>query len=321
MSWFFFAMICIIGWGTADLFYKKSSDADDKQSHLKLAVWVGMVMGICAVILIPFSETEMTIPSIISNIIKYSPASAGYILSMIIGYAGLRYLEISIVSPVQNASGALSMICMMLFFVFTGKIKDITEEFSLLDIVGTVLIVAGVIGIAITERNLSLNQTNPKELDKKYITGSLALVFPLLYCLFDTLGTAADGIILDEDSGLGLGEIDVLILYGLTFFSAGLCIWIYLWIRNRKVYNPFGKGQASKGLAAICEEFGQFFYVYAMASKPMLAAPMVASYCIVSVILSRLILKEKLTRSQYIMVITVITGIVILGISDGLAEV
>ena len=52
----------------------------------------------------------------------------------------------------------------------------------------------------------------------------------------------------------------------------------------------------------------------------MLAAPMVASYCIVSVILSRLIIKEKLKASQYACVISVIIGIVLLGISEGLAE-
>ena len=38
--------------------------------------------------------------------------------------------------------------------------------------------------------------------DSKYKLGALALLFPLLYCFFDTLGTAADGIILDEETGL-----------------------------------------------------------------------------------------------------------------------
>ena len=50
MSWFLFALICLLGWGFADMFYKKSSDDDDKYSHLKIAVWVGLVMGVCAII-------------------------------------------------------------------------------------------------------------------------------------------------------------------------------------------------------------------------------------------------------------------------------
>ena len=101
MSWFFFALICLLGWGCADLFYKKGTDEHDRYSHLRIAVWVGLVMGICAIImmLIPFDEelkTPMSVGALIENGIKYSPASLCYILSMVIGYAGLRYMEVSI---------------------------------------------------------------------------------------------------------------------------------------------------------------------------------------------------------------------------------
>lgn len=320
MSWFLFALICMLGWGCADLFYKKGTDEDDKYSHLKIAVWVGLVMGVCAFILMPFSESKMEAGTLLTNALKYTPASVSYIVSMVIGYAGLRYLELSIVSPIQNASGAMSAICMLVFFVVTGRITDIGEEFSALSWVGVVFIVAGVMALAIVEKKLSKNDAEVVNAEKKYKFGALALLFPLMYCVFDTIGTAADGIILDEESGLGIGEIDVLVLYGLTFLLAGICAWVFLWIKEGKPYNPFAKSELYKGVAAVCEEFGQVFYVYAMAKEPVLAAPMVASYCIISVILSRIFVKEKLKASQYACVISVIIGIVILGITDGLAE-
>ncbi len=134
-----------------------------------------------------------------------------------------------------------------------------------------------------------------------------------MYCLFDTLGTSADGIILDEEVGLGLGEVDVLILYGLTFLLFGLCAWIFLWIREKKPYNPFARTELSKGIAACCEEFGQVFYVFAMSRNPVVAAPMVASYCVVSVLLGRLFLKEKLKAAQYACIFAVIAGIIVIG--------
>ncbi|MBR6427740.1 MAG: EamA family transporter [Clostridia bacterium] len=316
MSWFFLALICMIGWGCADLFYKKGTDDSDRYSHLKTAVWVGLVMGICSFILMPFAETPVQAGAFLSNALKYAPASLSYIISMIIGYAGLRYLELSIVSPIQNGSGAMSAICMLVFFVATGKISNISEEFPALQWVGVVFIVAGVIALAAVERRLSAAET--PEAGKKYRFGALALLFPLAYCLFDTIGTAADGIILDEETGLGLGEIDVLVLYGLTFLLAGIICYVFLWIREGKPYNPFARTEWSKGVAACCEECGQVFYVYAMAREPVLAAPMVASYCIISVILSRIFVKEKLKASQYACVISVIIGIVILGICDGI---
>ncbi len=319
LSWFILAVICVLGWGFADLFYKKGTDENDRYSHLKIAVWVGLVMGIAAFILMPFSETKFDLSGLVRNAVAYSPASLCYIISMVIGYAGLRYLELSIVSPVQNASGAFSAIAMIVFFSVRGSFGSITQELSALDIIGTLLITAALIALAIVENRISVSENGTKT-DRKFRFGALALIFPLLYCIFDTIGTAADGIILNEETGLGLGEIDVLILYGLTFMLAGIVSWIIIYIKEKKAYNPFAKGELAKAQAAVCEEFGQVFYVYAMAAKPVIVAPMVASYCVVSVLLSRIILKEKLRASQYACVFTVIAGIIILGVSEGLAS-
>ena len=323
MNWFFFALICVLGWGGADLFYKRGTDENDKFSQCKIAVWVGLVMGVTALILLPFAESSTSsFGDFWGYFVSYLPASLGYIISMVIGYAGLRYLELSIVSPVQNASGALSAIVMVVVFVVTGSIENLSEEFSVLDYVGTGIIVFGVIALAIVEQRLSNKEKTLeiKEDEKKYRFGALALLFPILYCVFDTIGTAADGIILDEEVGLGIGEIDVLILYGIAFFIAGVGFWLFMLIKQKKPYNPFSKTEINKGVAAVCEEFGQIFYVYAMASNPVLAAPMVASYCVISVLLSRIFLKEKLKWSQYACIIAVIVGIVIMGVSEGLAE-
>lgn len=319
MAWFFFALICALGWGFADLFYKKGTDESDSQSHLKIAVWVGLVMGLCSIILLLLFKPDMSLSEFFLNIIKYMPASLSYIISMVVGYAGLRYLELSIISPIQNASGALSAICMIVYFAFIGKITNFFDEFSVLDIIGSIFIIAGVIVLAFVENRLSKEEQGMNKEDRKYRYGALAILFPLLYCVFDTIGTAADGIILNENSGMNLSEIDVLILYGLTFMVAGIFCWLYMLLKNKKAYNPFRKSEINKGIAALCEEAGQIFYIYAMAINPVLAAPMVASYCIISVILSRIIIKEKLRRPQYFCVVLVIVGIVILGISEGLA--
>jgi len=302
-----------MGWGLADIYYKKSSNETDTYSHLKLAVWVGLVMGVCAAALLPLTESSFTAASLAKNALRYAPASLCYILSMVIGYAGLRYLELSIVSPIQNASGALSAICMTVWFLAVGRITELRDVFSLLDMVGTALIVVGVVALAIAEQRMTTQSA------KKYRYGALALLFPLLYCVFDTAGTAADGILLDGTTGLGLGEIDVIVLYGLTFFVMGLAAWLFLLIREKKPYNPFARSERSKAVAAVCEEFGQVFYVYAMAAKPVLAAPMVAGYCVVSVLLSRVMLGENLGKGRYACVVLVMCGILFLAVSEGLA--
>ncbi len=69
-------------------------------------------------------------------------------------------------------------------------------------------------------------------------------------------------------------------------------------------------------MAAIFETVGQFTYVYAMSSEAIVAAPMVACYSIVSMILSRIFLKEKLTKAQYACIVVVMLGIAVLGVYD-----
>lgn len=314
------SLICAFCWGIADLFYKSSTDENDKHSHLKIAVWVGIAMGIMAICCLPMTESHLSLFNLFSKYaVAYSPASISYIVSMVIGYAGLRYLEISIVSPVQNASGAFSAIGMAFYFTFFKK-ANLLDKISVLDIIGSIIIVAGLVLLGIVEQKLSNNELNLTGENKKYRFGALALIFPIMYCIFDTIGTSFDGIILDEKHGLGIGENDVLVLYGLTFFIAGIGCWLFMLIRNKKPYNPFKKSEIKKGAAATAEIGGQIFYVYAMASNPLLAAIIVSSYCIISVILSRIFLKEKLVASQYACILTVILGIIILGVSEGIAE-
>ena len=312
MSWLFFAVICLLGWGGADYFYKLGSGTEDRLSHLKLAVWVGLVMGVSALVLLPFTESGFHVKDLPGAMLAYAPASLSYIVSMVIGYAGLRYLELSIVSPVQNASGGFSALCMLGYFLLSGKITSVGEALSGVEMVGTGLTVLGVVGLAVAEQRLSAREAGRE--GKAYRFGARALLFPLLYCLFDTVGTAADGVILDSGVGAGFGEIDVLVLYGLTFFLFGLGAFIYIRLKTGDFYRPFRKGERYRAFAAVAEEFGQIFYVFAMAKNPVLAAPVVASYCIVSVLLSRLLLKEKLTRGQYACIFPVLIGIVLLGL-------
>ena len=73
-----------------------------------------------------------------------------------------------------------------------------------------------------------------------------------------------------------------------------------------------------KYTGALFETAGQFAYIYALADSAhaALAAPIISSYCVASVIWSRIFLKEKLSAKHYVSVFIVVVGIVIIGILD-----
>ncbi|MNE27343.1 EamA-like transporter family protein [compost metagenome] len=301
--WFVFALLTAFSWGGADLFYKKGTDPHDRFSHIKIVIMVGLVMGIHGT---GYMLTKgITLDPM--DMLRYLPVSALYILSMAIGYIGLRYIDLSIASPVQNSSGAVTTILLFIFF---------THTLNLIQILGIVAITLGVISIAILEKkeeNAAL-RANSTEIDRKYQIGFMAIMFPILYCLIDGLGTFADGIYLDELKLIS--EDAALLSYEFTFFICAVISFIYLKFMKKQSFNPFK--ERDKGSAAILETIGQFFYVFAMSSNAIIAAPLIASYSIFSVILSRIFLKEKLNKLQYTVIIIVILGIALLGIADEL---
>ena len=294
--WFLFAIVSVLAWGTADLFYKKGSDPKDKYSYLKIVIMVGAVMGIHAVYVMLTSGVVYD-PS---NIITYLPVSALYILSMAVGYAGLRFLELSISSPVQNSSGAISG---LLTFIFLGQSMTGIQFFA----VG--LITVGVILLSVFEQRFAEaeRKENKEMVDRKYKYGAIALLFPLGYALIDSLGTFADAWVFDR----GMDEMQANISYELTWLIVAVLAWVYLvWIKKETFAL---RDQKDRGLAAIFETLGQFFYVFAISANAVIVAPLISSYSMVSVILSRIFLKEKLTAKQYAVIAMIMVGIFILG--------
>ncbi len=308
--WFIFALITFLAWGTADLFYKKGADETERYSHLKTSIMVGIVMGIVAFGTIIIGKIDYD-PI---NLLIYLPVSAMYILSMTVGYFGLRYLEVSVSSPIQNASGAVSCLIMMMV---------LRELPSLLEGISIVLITVGVVMLGVFERQKEAAYLS--EHNKKYKIGFVAFMMPIAYCIIDSLGSALDGIYLDDFTTTPLRNVteanfeDVAnISYMLTFLIVAVVLAIFVYGIKKEPIKL--KGQGSRGIAAIFETAGQFTYVYALSGNGMVAAPFIASYCVASVVLARIFLKEKLSAKQYAMVSLVFAGILLLGIVEGLAE-
>lgn len=310
--WFLFTVLCTLAWGAADLFYKKGADPDEKYSHLKTSVCVGLVMGAHAI----FTLLTSDIGYDPQNLLLYLPVSSMYILSMTVGYFGLRYLELSISSPVQNTSGALvSVLCLVV----------LGDAMGLLTGVGVILVSLGVFLLGFLEYKLTAKEAQPE--DKKYRTGLRAFMMPILYCIIDAAGTFFDAYYLDDFKTTPLANVTEETLeevanvsYELTFLIVALILFIYIRFIRREPFFTGGMKLGARLGAAAFETAGQYAYVFAMSGNGAVAAPVVASYCVVSVVLSRLFLREKLTVAQYISVAVTVAGIVVLGIAEGLAE-
>lgn len=316
--WFIFTLITVLAWGAADLFYKKGAYEKDKYSHLKTAMMVGFVMGLHAIFMLVFTDMNYDV----RNILVYLPVSLLYILSMTIGYFGLRYLELSISSPIQNSSGAVS--CLLCLFLLGQKMDSLSAIAVICICLGIFLL--GIFEKAkqneeLKEKDILKIQNKIEENDKKYKIGFIAFLIPILYCIIDALGTFFDAYYLDDIATTPLLNVTELTFenvantsYELTFFICAVIIFMFLrFVKQEKIMI---KQQKDRVIAASFETIGQFTYVYAMSGMAVIAAPMVASYSIVSILFSRIFLKEKLGKKQYMVIALVLFGIILLGIVE-----
>ena len=301
MSWFWFSIIALLCWSGSDFFSKIGCrDASDIYSQYKMVTAVGVVMGIHAAFEIFVGGVEISWQVIWT----YLPVSLLYIGSMTLGYVGLRYIELSISSPICNASGALVAIIAI--------VSGTAGKMAIAQYIAIFLACAGVIGLGFVEANEDddLRAARQEASNYKYAKSWLALALPIAYCILDAAGTFADDLVLET-----LNEDSANVAYELTFLIAGIVSFVYTVIIKKQKLLP--KAEGPKYIGAAFETAGQLAYIYALASgESALAAPIIASYCMASVLWSRLFLKEKLSWKHYTCILVTFAGILIMGIYD-----
>ncbi len=301
--WLVYTIATTLLWGLAELFYKKGSHEDRKYDHLRVCVLVGAVMGIHAIITLLTSDIAYD-PI---NLIKYLPVSLCYILSMACSFFGIRFIEESLADPIENTAGAM---CSLLCVIFLGESISPAVWFAI------ALTVVGVVGVSINERSLEVNRK--EKLGKRLAIAAFAM--PFCYAFIDALGSFLDIFFLDMETSPLLGvteesiELVANVSYELTFAICGLILLVFMLIKGVKFELP---KQGDKIAAAVCETAGQLTYVYAMSGNGAIAAPILSCVCVVSLLLSRIFLKEKLTKKQYIFISIIIIGILMLAVLEG----
>jgi len=305
--WFWLAIAALLCWSGSDLFSKIGCrDNKDKYSHLKMVMAVGVVMGLHACFEIFVNGVEINLHILTT----YLPVSLLYILSMAMGYMGLRYIELSISSPICNASGAL---------VAVTAILTMGESYPPAVLIAIGLVCLGVIGLGVVEyqEDDEARAARQEVGNFKYSKSWLALALPVAYCILDAAGTFADSLVLDKLSLTYVEyEASANVAYELTFLLAGIVCFIYTVLIKKDKLIP--KMEAPKYVGAAFETVGQFAYIYAIADTAHLAmsAPIISAYCAASVLWSRLFLKEKLSWKHYLCIGVAIVGIVIMGVFD-----
>ncbi len=320
------AVIAMLCWSGSDIFSKIGSNQEDKLSQYKVGIAVGLVMGVHALYEIFIRGVNITI----NDIITYLPASAFYIVSMMVGYLGLRYIELSISSPICNGSGAVAAIMSMIFFGVTFNPDNDTNAvfLNIPIIIGIALIILGIVSLGFIDNfeDPEKRMLRQQSANRKYSKSALAILLPVLYCILDSMGTFVDTLIADNyvskliDKGYTPEMADTVTgdvlntAYELTWLFMAIIFAIYVFAVKKEKVNK--KYDGTKLLGGICETAGQVFYMMVVVKGFIPGLVIISAYCAVSLIWGRIFLKEKLSGKHYTAIAMAFIGILILGWFD-----
>lgn len=112
-----------------------------------------------------------------------------------------------------------------------------------------------------------------------------------------------------------LSAEQVIIAYSFIYGIIGVICAIVVNIKDRDYKYTKVKENKLKLLRTLVENAGQYTYIYAFAFGDVaLASLYIAAYSVVTVILSRIFLKEKLSKKQYVLIALILDGMITLSI-------
>ena len=323
--YFIFALVALFAWSGSDLFSKLGTSQKDKNSHWHVIFAVGVVMGIHAVITIIFGSfinpdnTPSWILSIIysdfkpMDFVRYAPIAFIYLAAMVVGYVGLRYIELSVSSPICNSSGSLALVICLIFGWATLNGGSIA---------GVILVTLGIISLGIVEYRESdeVKLARQDGSNFKYTKSLWAILIPIIYLFMDAMGTVGDQLV-SELELFDMSEYASNTAFEFTSLCFAIFAFLYVKLIKKEKFFSFGVENGEDKLlkrnlilGAICETVGQIFYMSVMFSDFDAGMPMISAYCVLSVVWSRIFLKEKLSYKHYIAIALTFAGIILLGI-------
>ncbi len=157
----------------------------------------------------------------------------------------------------------------------------------------------------------------------------IAILIPIIYLVLDGLASVGDEIVYDRE--LFVSDYAANTAFEFTSLCFAIFAFCYVkFIKKQKFFTITVEEKLENGetitkslpyskdlvIGGICETIGQIFYMAVVASPFVQGLPIISSYCVLSVVWSRIFLKEKLSVKHYIAIVATLLGIMILGLSE-----
>lgn len=303
-----------------DLFEKKSI-SDKTDDALKTLVWYGIFNALLFCVVMLFASDEMTVMPYELIFKKPAVLLAPVIITFCLFFSLLayKYVGVSVRNTFVNTEGLFFIIIMVIYHLLTGNAQHVTRLFTPHVIFGLVLLIgAGFIYPLIKDSKKGETKTEEskdKALDlsknaKKVLI--LGIFMAIISGFFDGSEAAVSSVLLGDDV---VDSTEYIGMLSLVSSIISVFVFIYLSVKEKAVYNPFRKTEKNRCISQFLRLASDFCYVYAISEDAILGVILWSAFPVLDIIGARIFMKEKLRDVQYLVLLIMIVGAVLISLS------
>lgn len=298
-----------------DLFEKKSISGKTDEA-LKTMVWYGIFNALLFCVIMLFARGEMTFLPHELIIQKPAVLLVPVIIALCLFFSLLayKYVGVSVRNTFVNTEGLFFVIIIVIYHLLTGNAQHATRLFSLNMNIGLIFLIGAgfvypFIKDAKKEERKNIASDLSKNTKKVLITG---IIMAIISGFFDGSEAAVSSVLLGDDV---VGSTEYICMLSLVSVIISVFVFIYLSVKEKAIYNPFRKTEKNRCISQFLRLAGDFCYIFAISEDAVLGIILWSAFPVLDIIGARIFMKEKLRALQYLVLLIMIIGAVLISLS------
>jgi len=314
--WLIFAVISLLCYAFSDLLGKKHTDSGDVFASVKLIASVNALACLTGFVMYCFGLGESGIapwqlvfqyPMILLSVVCFLLYWLFFLLS-------IRYVGLSVDEAVQSNFGAFYFFGLLFVNLFTGKLKTVGGLLHPCKVIPVIFIVVFTVLLpnieVFAQRKQKKSLAKVKAERRKMVIG---LTLLLLSTIFDSLDSLFATMVL-EDGNIGIADYmqTIYFIQGLTF----IMLSVFVMIKTKKVFIPFVNCGKQSGMYAVVAMLSSVFYFLSCSYDAVRTGVLFIAYPIVPIVGAKILLKEKYTVRQNVIIWAITVSAILFCIAD-----
>ena len=316
--WIIWSLVSILLFSFSAIFEKKGSSVEEECTELKFLVWFGIFSFLVAVCIQTFGLRELD--SSLFEFIKHNPAillcPVFYMLSLLFLFLSLKFIPLSINVPITSTNGIYCFAGAIILYAALGKFQEVREEVSPIKVVLVIAVTLTIAASSILYNRFVHN--NYEDMDYRVLKKKTPffVVAGIIFAIISALCDASDSVVTYYILEEVCSSFDYIFIYYLMSGIIASFAYIILNIKTRKLYNPFAISEKNRIAGSGLDCLGTVTSNLAVALNPFFADPLISTYFIFTILFSRIIMREKFDKRQYLCVAVILACVVFFALLD-----